>query len=254
MYKIAIDPNKMRGKPFHTISSKLVWFSLLRDVSKEGFVHTSALGISKEIGVSEKTVRNVLRSFCENGLIEYESPILYPKKVRYIGCVIKLKSIEIYADSKAAKIRKKSDICSDIHSDKQQPIKQPIITAKTSSYNLSFVAPAFADAFTIWLDYKKKQFKFEYKTERSLKAAYAELVRLSGNDSDIAMRIVEQSMSNGWKGLFELKNNGTTNTRDTAASRKAQRDRGLSLANEIVSRSDNLLRLYNGVGTDPDTR
>lgn len=97
----------------------------------------------------------------------------------------------------------------DKQTDKQKPIQQPIITAKTSSNNLSFIDPAFADAFTTWLEHKKKQFKFEYKTERSLKAAYAELVKLSGNDPDIAMQIVEQSMSNGWKGLFELKNNGT---------------------------------------------
>ncbi|MCI9284352.1 MAG: hypothetical protein HFJ91_00750 [Muribaculaceae bacterium] len=34
------------------------------------------------------------------------------------------------------------------------------------------------------------------------------------------------------------------------ASRKAQRDRGLSLATEIVSRSENLLGLYNGQGPD----
>jgi hypothetical protein len=40
-------------------------------------------------------------------------------------------------------------------------------------------------------------------------------------------------------------------TTDNAASRKAQRDRGLSLATEIVARSENLLNLYNGGGTDP---
>lgn len=41
-----------------------------------------------------------------------------------------------------------------------------------------------------------------------------------------------------------------TTTRDTPATRKEQRDRGLSLAREIVSRSENLLNLYNGVGSD----
>lgn len=44
-------------------------------------------------------------------------------------------------------------------------------------------------------------------------------------------------------------------TADNAASRKAQRDRGLSLANEIVARSENLLNLFNGSGnSDTDTR
>lgn len=43
-------------------------------------------------------------------------------------------------------------------------------------------------------------------------------------------------------------------TADNAASRKAQRDRGLSLATEIVARSENLLSLFNGSGnSDSDT-
>lgn len=128
----------------------------------------------------------------------------------------------------------------------QQPTIQPIITAKTSSYDLSFIDPAFADAFTIWLNHKKKQFKFEYKTERSLKAAYAELVKLSGNDPDIAMQIVEQSMSNGWKGLFELKNNGTYKLTSTATDRYASEreanrqrvDNGLRAAMDAVAREN----------------
>ncbi len=41
---------------------------------------------------------------------------------------------------------------------------------------------------------------------------------------------------------------------DTPAARKAQRDRGLSLACEIVSESENLLNLYNGVSSDPHPR
>ncbi len=43
-------------------------------------------------------------------------------------------------------------------------------------------------------------------------------------------------------------------TADNAASRKAQRDRGLSLATKIVARSENLLSLFNGSGnSDSDT-
>ena len=43
-------------------------------------------------------------------------------------------------------------------------------------------------------------------------------------------------------------------TRNTPATRKEQRDRSLSLANEIVSNSDDLLSLYYGTGSDPHTR
>ncbi len=45
----------------------------------------------------------------------------------------------------------------------------------------------------------------------------------------------------------------STISRDTPASRKERRDRGLSLANQIVSGSENLISLYNGSGEGPNT-
>lgn len=47
---------------------------------------------------------------------------------------------------------------------------------------------------------------------------------------------------------------GAASAADNAASRKARRDRGLSLANKIVAGSENLLNLFNGgPEADPDT-
>lgn len=98
----------------------------------------------------------------------------------------------------------------------RQPLKCNSNTAPSLNFELpkhSFVSPELEEPFSEWLDYKKRQFKFEYKTERSLKAAYSELVKLSEGDPAVAAEIVDQSMRNGWKGLFELKNHGTkTNT------------------------------------------
>lgn len=137
----------------------------------------------------------------------------------------------------------------------KKPITQPIITSKNSSDTLTFVAPEFREAFCEWLDFKKRQFKFVYKTEHSLRAAYNGLLRLSGNDPSTAMQIVMQSESNGWKGLYELKNNGTIpiTATDTPASRAQSRNRLRTLATGVVSQSaDKLLSLYNGAGQNPD--
>ncbi|MBD5367224.1 MAG: hypothetical protein HDR82_09570 [Bacteroides sp.] len=49
-------------------------------------------------------------------------------------------------------------------------------------------------------------------------------------------------------------NKPTSTTRDTAVSRKEQRDRGLSLANTIVSNSDDLLSLYYDTSADTNAR
>lgn len=87
---------------------------------------------------------------------------------------------------------------------------------KTSRHNAilkpDFVSPEFTDAFSTWLEYKRER-KESYKSEKSLKAAYSKLLKLSGNNPCIASEIVEQSMANNWAGLFELKteHNGNQN-------------------------------------------
>lgn len=49
------------------------------------------------------------------------------------------------------------------------------------------------------------RFKSYAPTERSEGSAITNLINLSGGDHQVQMLIVQQSMANGWKGLFELK-------------------------------------------------
>ena len=63
------------------------------------------------------------------------------------------------------------------------------------------------DYWEKWKNYKKDEFKFNYKSEVSEQAAKNELLNLSGNNAEIAIKIIDQSIANGWKGFFKLKNN-----------------------------------------------
>jgi len=78
---------------------------------------------------------------------------------------------------------------------------------------LPFVSKEFEKMWFSWKDYKKKQFKFTYKTTQSELATLKELLILSKGHEDIAIKIINQSMANGWKGLFNLKEDakGTSN-------------------------------------------
>lgn len=67
-----------------------------------------------------------------------------------------------------------------------------------------FVAPEFAQAFSVWLEYKRQR-RETYKSDMSRKACYNKLVKLAGGDPAVAMAVVEQSMANNWAGLFALK-------------------------------------------------
>jgi len=86
---------------------------------------------------------------------------------------------------------------------------------------MPFDSEEFSKMWENWKGYKKDQFKFEYKTKISEQAALKELSEISNSNEQIAMKIILQSISKGWKGLFELKTNlnGTGQQTETAADR-----------------------------------
>lgn len=71
--------------------------------------------------------------------------------------------------------------------------------------NLPFNTVEFAEAWTDWLEYKKEEFNFKYKSKHSMKAVLKKIVRLSKNNEQTAILIIEESMAGKWKGFWSLK-------------------------------------------------
>ena len=61
-----------------------------------------------------------------------------------------------------------------------------------------------------WTSYKKDEFKQSYKKIETEQIAFNNLVKLSKGNENLAREIIEQSIANQWKGLFELKNKGSS--------------------------------------------
>lgn len=55
-----------------------------------------------------------------------------------------------------------------------------------------------------WKEYKSKEHKFKYASVISEQAALKKLSQLSSGDESKAVAIIEQSISEGWKGFFDL--------------------------------------------------
>ena len=92
------------------------------------------------------------------------------------------------------------------------------IKNQKNDFDYSFVENDFKQPFDDWLEYKKAR-KEKYSTQKSLEVCYKQLKELSGGRPETAKKIVEKSMANGWKGLFELKNQkNDTNSRIFVAS------------------------------------
>jgi len=90
--------------------------------------------------------------------------------------------------------------------------KKKRIEIKIESLNFSnFDFPEDAiEIWTIWITYKKEQHKDIYASKSSMQTALNQLCKLSKGNSKIANEIVNNSIANLYKGLFELKT--TTNT------------------------------------------
>ena len=84
---------------------------------------------------------------------------------------------------------------------------------KVNEITFPFDSEIFKKYWSLWLDFKKEQFNFTYKSNISIQAALNELVKLSNGQEQTAIKIIEQSIAKGWQGFFQLKyeTNATNN-------------------------------------------
>lgn len=96
---------------------------------------------------------------------------------------------------------------------KEKEIKEKEIKEKkVKEIKFPFDSSEFKKYWDLWVEFKKEQFNFTYKSNISIQASLNELVKLSNGQEQIAIKIIEQSIAKGWQGLFQLKteNNGNT--------------------------------------------
>ena len=79
--------------------------------------------------------------------------------------------------------------------------------------DISIVAPNMVEPVETWLAYKKEKAQ-SYKPT-GFKTFYKKLCELSGNNPQVAMAIIEQSMQNNYAGIFPLRNNNNGYGRET---------------------------------------
>ncbi len=77
-----------------------------------------------------------------------------------------------------------------------------------------FTSDNFLSSWNAWKGYKQLQHKFIFKTKISEQAALKKLSEDSGCDELMAVRIIENSIANGWQGLFKIKEDGKQTTKD----------------------------------------
>lgn len=107
---------------------------------------------------------------------------------------------------------------------------------------LPFDSEVFKSKWNEWIDYKKNQHKFVYKTESSLTIALENLNKLSNFNEQNAIQIINQSIANGWKGFFKLQNQNNETTKSRTATTNESLDyikkRGQELYESLKRRTE----------------
>jgi len=78
-----------------------------------------------------------------------------------------------------------------------------------------YTSETFKEAWNIWKDYKKDQHRFVYKSHTSEQAAIDKLSEIASTEL-LAIKTINESIAQGWKGFFKLNENGKrtkTNTK-----------------------------------------
>ena len=89
--------------------------------------------------------------------------------------------------------------------------KREVIREKSNRESASLVFPWESDAFRMawdeWVDYKRAQFKFKYKTVKSEQIALHKLHRDTHGDERNAIEAIVAAIANGYRGIYPSNKN-----------------------------------------------
>lgn len=83
---------------------------------------------------------------------------------------------------------------------------------------LEFPFDDFEEIWNEWKQYKKDEHNFRFKSVKTELTSLKQLQTLAQNDRTKAKQIVGQSIANGWKGFFPLRNNTSSFQNGTRGS------------------------------------
>jgi len=97
---------------------------------------------------------------------------------------------------------------------KESKVKEKKVNKEKESKEVVFPfdSDKFKNYWALWVEYKKVQHNFTYKSPITIQSSLNDLVKLSKGNEEVAIKIIDQSISKSWKGFFELKNESNEST------------------------------------------
>lgn len=152
--------------------------------------------ISEEVGVSVPSVSRSIKKLVALGLINS----VYDGRVRHIT-----QTRALIREISLTNQRDKSE-----SSERLDSIQVKEQLKKHIRIERPFKSKEFDEMWDIWIDERKQQKRKKY-TPRGEQATLHNLQKISNNNEKEAIKIIQQSITQGWQGLFALKTGAKRN-------------------------------------------
>lgn len=190
----SIIPADVRYDKRLTPNAKLLYAEITALTNMNGKCFATNDYFARLYGVSRTSISKWIRQLVEFGYIQSEI---------------------IYKDGSKEIDKRYLTILKYPHKEKLNTPPQEKLTDNTTTiveYNNTLTESNIKGAVEKWIAYKKER-KQSY-TKTGLAQCIEKLERLSNNDLNVALQIVDESISNNWAGLFSLKNKTKAQTVD----------------------------------------
>ena len=163
---------------------------ILSDILTLAEYYKSNETIAIEVGVSKRTATRSIKKLEDLGYIKtyFNGRTRIAKMTTPLAKMAKLPS----QNGEAASPNWPHSIQKSIQKSKHIRIERP------------YKSKEFDEIWDIWIDERKQQKRKKY-TERGEKATLHNLQKISNNNEKQAIKIIQQSITQGWAGLFAVK-------------------------------------------------
>jgi len=153
--------------------------------------HKSNDTIRQQYGITPKTVQRIIKKLVELELLE----CYFNGRVRHLslGSMGKMSSLHGKNDDSASS---KFPHTNTIERTTKNTSKKEVV--------FPFTEIEFLDVWKAWLQERRDR-RYKSYTDNGEQAALHNLKKMANNDYRIAIAIIQQSIAQGWQGLFELK-------------------------------------------------
>lgn len=187
-----------------------------------GYLQTQYDRIAYELRIDENVIRSIINDF---DLFKIEDDKFYSESAlnQFKNRMSKSESARLSVSKRWEKYDRNTDVkkrnTKEDRIVKERVVKEniniPLWASDFKNYNSEiiypFQYPEFAKAWDTWIEFRKEM-KFALYKNMGGQAALKNLSEISNNDLQTAINIINQSISNGWRGLFALKTNGNGTT------------------------------------------